>query len=151
MSIEFTAELVLENADMDRQHAVQFARLQAIGALLDAAPRPEIEQAVAAFGDDLMAHLTAEEALMEETLYPERARHKSAHELFMADFLQMRESLREEGVTPAVDDWVRRRIPEWLRFHISVNDFPLGVYLARRRTAPGALPRPARTGPHGPS
>jgi len=40
-------------------------------------------------------------------------------------------------------DWVTRRIPEWLKFHISVNDYPLGLYLARRRTLPGG-DRPAQ-------
>jgi hemerythrin len=137
MSIDFTAEMVLENAELDRQHAILFARLQGIAALLDGALRPEIEQAVATLGDDLMAHLSAEEALMEETLYPERARHKSAHELFVADFLQMRDELREQGPTPPVMQWLTVRIPEWLRFHIRVNDAPLAAHLARRRPQPG--------------
>jgi hypothetical protein len=44
----------------------------------------------------------------------------------------MRGALRDDGPTPETRDWITRRIPEWLRFHISVNDFPLGVFLARR-------------------
>ena len=57
----------------------------------------------------------------------------TAGERLAADFLQLRETFRDEGVTPGVSEWVRTRVPEWLRFHISVNDHPLGVYLARRR------------------
>ncbi|BDG05832.1 bacteriohemerythrin [Anaeromyxobacter oryzae] len=136
-STDWTRELVLDNQDMDRQHAVLFARLTAVSELLDGGPRPELERAVAALADDLMAHLASEEALMEETLYPERARHKSAHELFVADFLQMREELREKGPTPPVTEWLRIRIPEWLRFHVRVNDAPFAAYLARRRPQPG--------------
>jgi hemerythrin len=150
MASEWTPDLTLNHEMLDAQHADLFRCLSELADALQG-PREAIERALAALSDSLVTHLAAEEQLMTEVLYPERARHKSAHELFMADFLQMRETLREEGVTPAVDDWIRRRIPEWLRFHISVNDFPLGVYLARRRTPGAPAARPARTGHHRPS
>ena len=130
-----TADLVLNHELLDAQHAEVFRRLAALSDAL-AGPREGIEAALAALADSLVTHLASEEQIMDEALYPERLRHKSAHELFMADFLQMRQTLRDEGATPVVADWIRRRIPEWLRFHISVNDFPLAVYLARRRDQP---------------
>lgn len=147
---EWTSELTLNNEMLDRQHADVFRCLAALSDAL-AGPRDGMEKALAELSDSLVTHLAAEEQLMAEVLYPERARHKSAHELFMADFLQMRERLRDEGPTPAVAEWVRRRIPEWLRFHISVNDFPLGVYLARRRGQVGAGERRSSAGPDRPS
>jgi hemerythrin-like metal-binding protein len=124
-------ELLLNHELLDGQHAEIFRLVDALARALDG-PRGGIEPAAAALSDALVTHLATEEQLMDDTLYPERARHRSAHELFMADFLQMRESLREEGPSPSTREWVTRRIPEWLRFHISVNDFPLGVYLGRR-------------------
>ena len=147
MSSEWTPELTLNHELLDAQHAEIFRCLAALADALSG-PKDALEPALTALSDALVTHLAAEEQLMADVLYPERARHKSAHELFMADFLQMRETLREEGASPAVDDWVRRRIPEWLRFHISVNDFPLGVFLARRRGQPGAG---ARSSLHRPS
>jgi hemerythrin-like metal-binding protein len=150
MSTEWTQDLTLNHEMLDGQHADIFRCLAALADALTG-PRDGLERALADLSDSLVTHLAAEEQLMADVLYPERARHKSAHELFMADFLQMRESLREEGPTPAVEDWVRRRIPEWLRFHISVNDFPLGVYLARRRGQPGAAAPAARAGSNRPS
>jgi hemerythrin len=79
---------------------------------------------------------------MNETLYPERVRHRSAHELFVADFEQARAELRANGATPQVANALRRRVPEWLRFHIRVNDAPFGEWLARRRPlASQARPR----------
>jgi hemerythrin len=147
---EWTQDLNLNHEMLDEQHADIFRCLANLADALGG-PRDALEAALSALSDSLVTHLAAEEQLMNEVLYPERARHKSAHELFMADFLQMRETLRDEGATPAVDDWVRRRIPEWLRFHISVNDFPLGVYLARRRGQPGGARRPAGVGPNRPS
>ncbi len=133
---DLTPELTLKHEVLDAQHAEIFRRLSALSDALEG-PRGPIEAALAALADILVTHIATEEQLMDDVLYPERGRHKSAHELFMADFLQMRSTLRDEGASPSVVDWVRRRIPEWLRFHISVNDYPLGLYLARRR---GQLP-----------
>ena len=140
MSSEFTSEMVLGQKDLDREHALLMTRLGNLAAALDGSG-VEAAEAADAFADQLMAHLAAEEALMEETLYPERRRHKLAHELFVADFLQMRGELREKGLTPLVVGWVRTRIPEWLRFHIRVNDVPLAAHLARRRPQPGDTSR----------
>lgn len=140
MSVEWTRDLALEHEELDHEHALLFARLDAVSALLDTGAPAEIERAVAALADALVSHLAAEEALMEEAHYPERGRHKSAHELFVADFLRMRAELREEGPTPFVASWLRIRIPEWLRFHIRVNDAPLAAHLARPH--PGPQPRP---------
>ena len=139
---DFTAQLTLQHEVLDAQHAEIFRRLAAVAEALDG-PRAPLEEDLAALADTLVTHLATEEQLMDEALYPERGRHKAAHELFMADFVQMRSTLRDEGPTPAVVDWVTRRIPEWLKFHISVNDYPLGLYLARRRTLPGG-DRPAQ-------
>jgi hemerythrin len=132
---EPTPELILKHELLDAQHAEVFRLLAALSDTLSG-PRERLEAAVATLADTLVTHLASEEQLMLDVGYPERTRHKSAHELFMADFVQMRQTLRDDGPTPGVADWIQRRIPEWLRFHISVNDFPLAVYLARKRGQP---------------
>ncbi len=134
-SSEWTPELTLNVDQLDAQHVDLFRRLEEAGAAL-AGPRDVLEARINLVAEELMGHLAAEERLMEESLYPERARHKSAHELFVADFEQMRAELKASGPTTAVADWVRRRIPEWLRFHIRVNDAPFAAWLARRAGAP---------------
>lgn len=134
MSTEWTPELTLNFELLDAQHVQLFRRLEETAAALGG-PREPLDAAVAAFADALMEHLASEEQLMDDSAYPERVRHKSAHELFVADFEQMRAELRASGPTPALADWVRRRIPEWLRFHIRVNDVPLAAWLARRAAA----------------
>jgi hemerythrin len=146
---DFAAELTLKHEVLDAQHAEIFRNLAAVAETLRG-PAATAEAAVATLADSLVTHLATEEQIMDDALYPERVRHKSAHELFMADFLQMRTTLREEGPTPAVVDWITRRIPEWLRFHISVNDYPLSLYLARRKMLPGAG-LPAQSGSRRPS
>jgi hemerythrin len=133
----WSPELTLNNELLDRQHVDLFRMLEAAAAALDG-PRTPLEDAVDAFADALVSHLAVEERLMEESLYPERVRHKSAHELFVADFERLHAELVASGVTPAIVDGLRRRVPEWLRFHTRVNDAPFGAYLARRRQSGSA-------------
>lgn len=136
MAVEWSPELTLNDETLDAQHVELFRKLEEAAAALGG-PSEAVDAAVEAVAEALLDHLSAEERLMEETLYPERIRHKSAHELFLADFEQMRRELRASGPTDSVADWVRRRIPEWLRFHIQVNDEPFGEWLARRRVPAG--------------
>ena len=142
-------DVLLNHPLLDEQHAEVFRRIDALGDALRGPPE-DVEPAASALADALVTHLATEERIMDDTLYPERSRHRSAHELFMADFLQFRNRLRDEGPTADARDWATRRIPEWLRFHISVNDFPLGVYLARL-AAKGITARLATDGRRRPS
>ncbi len=140
MASEWSPELTLNNEVLDGQHVDLFRRLSAAAAALDG-PRDAFVEAVDAVADALVSHLAVEERLMDETLYPERVRHKSAHELFVADFEKVRAEAHASGATPGVADGLRRRVPEWLRFHTRVNDAPFGAYLARRRaTGAGRAP-----------
>jgi hemerythrin len=140
---EWSPELTLNNELLDEQHVDLFRRLAAAADALEG-PREALDAAVAAFADALVGHLAVEERLMDETLYPERVRHKSAHELFIADFEKLRADLRAFGTTPAVVDGLQRRVPEWLRFHTRVNDAPFGAFLARRRQLGPAAGRASR-------
>lgn len=142
MSATWSPELTLNHAELDRQHTDLFRLVEAAAVAADTGTRGEAERALQVFADALLDHLSAEEAVMDETLYPERGRHKLAHEMFTRDFMQLREELREKGTTPVVVSWLRTRIPEWLRFHILANDVPLATHLSAR----GALPRSTRRG-----
>jgi hemerythrin len=137
MTSEWSPELTLNNELLDGQHVDLFRRLSTAADALEG-PRDALLEAIDAFADSLVEHLAVEERLMDETLYPERVRHKSAHELFVADFEKVRAEAHASGATPAVTDGLRRRVPEWLRFHTRVNDAPFGAYLARRRAAAAA-------------
>ena len=139
MSVEWSPELTLNNDELDHQHVDVFRRLHEAVVALDRS-RAEVERAVALLCDSIAEHAAAEDRLMHQTLYPERARHRAAHDLFVADVERMRAELAAAGATPAVAEWLRVRIPEWLHFHIRVNDTPLALFLGRR-DAHGADPR----------
>ena len=140
MTSDWTPELTLNHELLDRQHVEIFRRLQEAVTALDG-PRAGLEAAVARLGDALVDHVATEERIMDEALYPERVRHRTAHEMFLADFGRLRGDLGAHGPTTSVAEGIRVRIPEWLRFHILVNDQPLGLFLARRHGPGPRLPK----------
>jgi hemerythrin-like metal-binding protein len=140
MSADWMPELTVNHAALDDEHHEIFQRLKVAALSLDG-PRDEADRAMSALAEAIVDNLAFEERLMEETLYPDRARHRAAHELFMADFTSMRDVLREQGASPSVLAWLNTRLPEWLRFHIRVNDAPLAAFLVRRGPrGPGDAP-----------
>jgi hemerythrin len=132
MAIDWAPDLTVNEEVIDGQHVELFRLLSSASDALDRS-RADAARALASFEEALLDHVATEKQLMEEAHYPERARHDAAHDLFVADLERVRAELAGSGATPLVAEWVRRRIPEWLRFHIRVNDAPLGAYLVRRR------------------
>jgi hemerythrin-like metal-binding protein len=137
MGARLPPELTLGFAEFDQQHrglleAVEAARAAALSGDASAA-----RAAVASLGDALVAHFATEEGFMQESLYPDRARHKAAHDIFMQDFAQLGREM-EGGVGDQVAQWIGTRVAEWVKFHIRVNDAPLAEYLSSRRFRPRA-------------
>jgi hemerythrin len=144
--VHLPAELLVGFEEMDRQHRGIFDALEQARRASLSRDLPSLRAAVAALGDLLVAHFAAEEAFMAESLYPDRARHKAAHDLFMQDFAQLGHELEARGLGDLASSWVNTRLPEWVKFHIRVNDEPLGRFLAARRFRPrsasAAAPKP---------
>ena len=139
MTFRLPAELTVGFEDIDQQHrtileAVETARAAAASGDVAAA-----RAALAALGDALVSHFSSEEGFMQEALYPDRARHKAAHDLFMQDFAQLGREL-QSGLSDLVVQWIGTRVSEWVKFHIRVNDAPLAEYLSSRRFHPRASP-----------
>jgi hemerythrin len=142
MAVDWSPELTINDELLDTQHVDLFRKIDETADALRG-PREVLEAKMTEFADQLMAHLALEERVMDELAYPERVRHKSAHEMFVADMERMRAEVRASGPSSTVSDWVRRRLPEWLKFHIRVNDQPFAAWLLRRR-AEAAAGRPIR-------
>ena len=140
MTYRLPTDLVVGFEEIDGQHRALFERLDAALQSVQADDVAAARDAAAKLSDYLMAHFTAEESFMSATHYPDRGRHKSAHDLFMQDFVQLVAELRNTGLSVPVVEWFTLRVPEWLKFHIQVNDRPLGRYLAARRFGAEAQP-----------
>ena len=141
MNVRLAPELTLGFEEIDAQHR---GIVEAMDRAAEAARSGDLAAtrgAVASLGDLLVAHFSAEEAFMAESLFPDRGRHKAAHDLFMQDFAQLGRELNN-GLSDLVVQWVATRVPEWVKFHIRVNDSALATFLASKRFRPAA--RPAR-------
>lgn len=117
----------------DREHAELFDRL---GFLLSAVNAGEAGQARAmldSFVRTCGEHFAHEERLMAQNAYGQLARHKEAHDLFLADVGEHLGELAATGITPTFRRWVAGRVAEWFRFHVSANDVALGMFLVSRR------------------
>ena len=139
--MRLTTELTCGYEEIDGQHRVLLERLDAAQRSAQAGDLALTKAALSALGDYVMSHFHAEESLMAESAYPERARHKSAHDLFMQDFAELGREIDEGGLSPTVLSWIATRLPEWLKFHIQVNDLPLGRYLTNRHFRPAPASR----------
>jgi hemerythrin len=133
MTHKLSPELVSGFEEIDGQHGVLFQRLEAALAAVRADSLPATKHALQTLGDYLLAHFAEEEKLMAAATYPDRGRHKSAHDLFMQDFVQLTRELDVTGLSVPVVEWIAARVPEWIKFHIQVNDIPLSRFLATRR------------------
>ena len=136
MTLKLTSELVSGFEEIDGQHRVLFQRLDCVLEAVKSDDLAATKQAFQGLSDYLIAHFAAEESFMAAARYPDRSRHKSAHDLFMQDFAQLARELEATGLSVPVLQWITARVPEWIRFHIQVNDLPLGRFLASRRFRP---------------
>ena len=140
MSSRLTPDLVVGFEEVDGQHRTLFQRLDAAANAAKLGDAVALRDALAKLGDCLVAHFGAEESFMAAARYPERGRHKAAHDLFMQEFAQLTRDADAAGASVPVVQAIATRIPEWLKFHIQVNDVPLGRFLAGKRFRPEVEP-----------
>jgi len=133
------AELTLGFDEIDSQHRGILEAIDRAAAAARAGDLAATRAAVAALGDLMVGHFSAEEGFMAESLFPDRGRHKAAHDLFLQDFAQLGREL-SGGLSDLVVQWVAARVPEWVKFHIRVNDSALATYLSSKRYRPSARP-----------
>lgn len=119
----------------DREHADLVSRLGELLSAVNAADRARASSALSTFLHECGAHFAHEERLMALNAYGQLARHKEAHDLFLADVGELARDLAANGITPDFRRWATGRVLEWFRFHVSANDVGLGVFLVGRRRA----------------
>lgn len=130
-------------SDIDEQHADLLARADAVRAQVRGRNVAAALRSLDGLMEATVRHFAHEERLMEETRYPERARHRGAHELFLHDLHALASEMAEAGLTATVESWANERMPEWMAFHIQTNDLPLVRHLQRSRLRnPTPLTRP---------
>ncbi len=128
-------DLSVGHPEIDAQHRTMLRLVADVHRCIAAEDAAAARQALAALWDETVAHFATEEALMEESAYPERNPHRTAHQLFLEDLKALIREIDQQGITEEVGAWALQRVPEWITFHVETNDAPLGRYLARRSAA----------------
>lgn len=136
MSPRLPPELSVGFEEIDGQHRELLKYVEAAIASVETDDRARVKAALSDLGDYLVWHFAQEESFMAQSSYPERARHKAAHDIFMQDFMHLGQELEGSGITPLVTQWLVARVPEWIRFHIHANDVQLGRFLVARKFRP---------------
>jgi hemerythrin len=134
-------ELSVGFDDIDVQHRGLLQRIAEVSDAVAAGDLALVRASLTVLGDALATHFSEEERFMAETAYPDRGKHKTAHDMFLQDFAQLVAEVEKVGLTPVARNGVTVRVPEWTRFHIQVNDVPLGRFLAARRFRPADASR----------
>jgi hemerythrin-like metal-binding protein len=114
---------------IDGEHRCIADSLDTLLAAVNAARPPEVVAALGAVLQAFRVHFEHEEALMLQARYPHAARHKEAHDLFLADGARFYGEVQQRGLTVEVRRWATGRALEWFRLHIAMNDVGLGHYL----------------------
>jgi hemerythrin-like metal-binding protein len=143
MTAGWTPDLTLNHHELDGDHVELFRRLASAAAAIGA-PRAALALAMEQLSEGFLAHVAREDALMTASNYPEREGHRAAHDFFLAALARLRAALALRAPTADEAEWLRTRAPEWLRFHVRVNDAPLVGWLARRAERPGPIEDAAR-------
>jgi hemerythrin len=100
----------------------------ALRRLVDAVKADDAAQCAALAGaliERTVAHFALEERLMEEIGFPFFARHKLAHDAFLAEAQRRLEELSAKGLTIDCLRWTAETM-EWFRSHVLTEDMALG-------------------------
>jgi hemerythrin-like metal-binding protein len=118
--------------ELDRDH-------RTLGAVLDrlmAAIKDDDPLLAAAFAEALLVqaaeHCAHEQRLMKEIGYPALARHRRAHDRFLATARDMLAEVRDQGLTAGFLRWVAQS-HEWLRSHVVTEDLWLAQAIEKAR------------------
>jgi hemerythrin-like metal-binding protein len=90
------------------------------------------------------AHFAHEQRLMREIGYASVARHRRAHDRFLATAREMLAEVRDRGLSAAFLRWVAQA-HEWFGSHVVTEDLWLAQAIEKARALPRQAQRPIRT------
>jgi hemerythrin len=115
---------------IDEQHRELFQRISSI---LTASHERRGREAVGGLleylGEYVVEHFEAEERVMNQADYPGREAHRAEHQLFLRDFVALRQEFLAEGPGSLFVIRVNNRVTTWLRDHLYRTDRDMGVWL----------------------
>jgi len=130
MPILWTEDLETKIFTIDNQHKEIF---RIINELLDACKigkGSEVVNKVVFFLDDYVKnHFNTEEEYMRMYNYPDYILHKHQHELFIKNFVKLKEQFLKEGPTLSFTMAISNTVVNWLTNHIRKVDGDMAKFL----------------------
>lgn len=127
---------------IDEEHAEVARHLHAVLSAVNAGDTAALRRILRDLLDAVARHFAHEERLMLEHAYPAYARHKDAHDLYLADIAEFSRRADAEGITVPLRRWATGRVLSWFSFHVAANDMGLVTFLRDppRRSSVAGVP-----------
>jgi len=130
MPIEWTSDLSVGVAEIDRQHQELFRQInRLLEACHQGTAKETVIEIVRFLSEYVVNHFSAEEKLMLQFSYPDYASHKNYHQQFMVSFQELKHKLDSEGAGSHIVILTNRTVVNWLNSHIRNVDKLLGDFL----------------------
>jgi hemerythrin len=132
MTLQWTPALAVGIEEIDSQHAELFERAHHLYEAMLANDRDEPRQLLRFLVEYVRFHFAAEERLMSDVRFPDRAAHEEEHAAFRRTIERLTLALDEQGATPRLVDDIEREVTAWLTHHIYWTDTALAKYIRGR-------------------
>lgn len=133
MAIEWKEDLAVGIKEIDDQHKELFGK---VGALFDACSagkgKENIDPIIKYLQDYVVLHFGAEEKLMTKYAYSDYTAHKTQHDQFIKDFLNLKENIEKNGVSGLTIVQLNQTLVDWLIKHIRKTDKAFGAFLKEK-------------------
>jgi len=128
---QFTADLHLEHALIDAQHASLFVAVNQLHDAMRAGDsREQLGEILAFLRNYTVEHFATEESFMGETDFPEAAAHKAQHDALVRQVQELEAKHTAGSLTLSIT--VMTFLRDWLAQHIAVEDRKLARHLQSR-------------------
>jgi len=133
MAVEWRENLAIGVKEIDDQHKELFKIVNDLfEACNKAKGKEEVGKVIDFLGDYVVKHFNNEEKLQQKHNYPDYASHKQKHELFIQEFIELKNQFEKEGPSGLFVIKVNKKVIDWLVQHIGKVDKALGLYLKNK-------------------
>lgn len=136
MLFKWDDSLALGIQTIDSQHMDLLRELSKLMDNLSMGYMESVRAALEFLQDYTVEHFSQEEKFMLRYLYPDFYAHRDEHSHYIKKIYDYKIRLRDEGVSEALVEEIKKELGEWFVNHIKHTDMRLGAYLKQIDYAP---------------
>ncbi len=96
--------------------------------------KAEVKNTLQFLDNYIVFHFTEEESMMAKHNYPQAPHHISEHQIFSANFYELKKLFQKDGPGPHIVIATNRIVVDWFINHIKKADKALGLYIKEIKT-----------------